>query len=387
MTARQRLWAGLAGLALLAALALLLAGNLDPQRRRVDLGPAPEARNNPWLAAERFLQQRGLPVSRADSLARVLADTPPAGHTLVLLGSRRELTDTQSQRLLDWAAGGGHLVVIAQADWSEQRQRSDDRLLDRLQVRRLPASRLETPAEAAAEPWPELTKLYLENEEAPAYFAFDTRRHLEDAGNRAHAWAGSASATHLLQLGHGDGLVTVLSDGNLWRNSHIGEHDHAWLLWYLTQDSRVVLLQRLARESLPALLLRHFPEALAALALLIALLLWRFGLRHGPLQADPPPARRQLGEHLQASAEFLCRQSGHAALLARLQAEVRQRARQRHPGFERLPVTEQWQLLGRLARLTPSQIGQAMRPLGEQRIDAARFTRQVAHLQRLRNAL
>lgn len=388
MTARQRLWSGLAGLSLLAALAFLLFGNLDPQWRSVELGPAPEARSNPWLAAERFLRQRQVEVGRADSLAGVLEDTPAAGHTLVLLGPRRELTAAQNQRLLDWAAAGGHLLVIAQANWNEQRQRSDDLLLDLLQVHRLPSASLaETPETVAEEPWPELTKLYLENEQAPAYFAFDTRYHLEDAGNRAHAWANSARATHLLQLGHGNGLVTVLSDGNLWRNSHIGEHDHAWLLWYLTQDSQVVLLQRLASESLPSLLLRHFPEALAALALLVALLLWRFGLRHGPLQADPPPARRQLGEHLQASADFLCRQSGHAALLARLQAEVRQRARQRHPGFERLPVTEQWQLLGRLARLTPSQIGQAMRPLGEQRIDAAQFTRQVAHLQRLRNAL
>ncbi|MCQ4345979.1 DUF4350 domain-containing protein [Pseudomonas stutzeri] len=388
MTGRQRLWAALAALSLLAALGLFLHGNLDPQKRRIELGPAPEARSNPWLAAELFLRQRQVPVSRADSLAQVLAETPPAGHTLVLLDSRKELSAAQHQRLLDWTAGGGHLVVIAQASWDERRQRSDDLLLDLLQVRRLPSSSLEAvPEDAATEPWPELTKLYLENEEAPAYFAFDTRYHLEDSGDRAHAWAGSAAATHLLQLGHGDGLVSVLSDGSLWRNGRIGELDHAWLLWYLTQDSRVVLLQRLAGESLPALLLRHFGAALVALALLIALALWHFGLRHGPLQADPPPARRQLGEHLAACAEFLCRQGGHAALLARLQAEVRQRARQRHPGFERLPVSEQWQLLGRLARLSPGQIGQAMRPLGEQRLRPLQFTRQVAHLQRLRNAL
>lgn len=389
MNARQRLWAGLAALSLLAALALFVFTQLDPQRRTVDLGPAPEARANPYLAAEHFLRQRQVAVERADSLAQTLADTPAAGHSLLLLGSRQQLSAAQSQRLLDWTAAGGHLLVVAEANWSEQRQRSDDLLLDLLQIRRLPSSSLadDAQAEPSDEPWPELTKLYLENEDAPAYFAFDTRYHLEDAGNRAHAWANSAQATHLLQLAHGDGLVTVLSDGKLWRNSHIGEHDHAWLLWYLTQDSQVTLLQRLDGEALPYLLLRHFPAALLALALLLALLLWHFGLRHGPLQADAPPARRQLGEHLHACAEFLCRQSGHAALLARLQAEVRQRARQRHPGFERLPVTEQWQLLARFSRQTPSQIGQAMRPLGEQRIPPAQFTRQVAHLQRLRNAL
>ena len=390
MSARQRLWLSGAGLALLAVLALVLSGRFQPQWRSVDLGPAPEARGNPWLAAERFLRQRGVAVERADGLNRFLDETPAPGHSLLLLGSRNQLSAAQSQRLLDWAAAGGQLVVVAQANWSEQRQQSDDPLLDLLQIRRVPSSSLvedETPADQPEDPWPELTKLYLENEEAPAYFAFDTRYHLEDVGERAQAWAGSAKAIHLLQLAQGDGLVTVLSDGDLWRNPRIGEHDHAWLLWYLTQDSQVTLLQRVDGESLPRLLLRRFPEALITLAVLLALALWHFGLRHGPLQADRAPGSRQLGEHLRASAEFLCRQQGHAALLARLQAEVRQRARQRHPGFERLPVTEQWQLLGRFSRLPPAQIGQAMRPLGDRRLGPAQFTRQVAHLQRLRNAL
>lgn len=389
MNARQRLWLGLAGLALLAALGVFLAQTLHPGWRDVDLGPAPQARSDAWLAAERFLAGRGLTVSRTDTLERFLDDTPGPGHSLLLLGSRRLLDAEQSQRLLDWASAGGQLVVIAQGNWSEAQQRSDDLLLDLLQIRRLPGGSLadDDARPAGDDPWPQLTKLYLENEDAPAYLAFDEHYHLEDAGDRAAAWANSARATHLLQLPYGDGLVTVLSDGNLWRNAHIGEHDHAWLLWYLTQDSEVTLLLRPEGEPLARLLLRHFPEALLALGLLLVLLLWRAGLRHGPRQADAPPARRQLGEHLRACAEFLCRQQGHAALLVRLQAEVRQRARQRHPGFERLPVAEQWQLLGRLARLPPAQIGQAMRPPGQQRLAAAQFTRQVVHLQRLRNAL
>lgn len=389
MNARQRLWLGLAGLALLAALGVFLAQTLHPGWRDVDLGPAPQARSDAWLAAERFLAGRGLTVSRTDTLERFLDDTPGPGHSLLLLGSRRQLDAEQSQRLLDWASAGGQLVVIAQGNWSEAQQRSDDLLLDLLQIRRLPGGSLadDDARPAGDDPWPQLTKLYLENEDAPAYLAFDEHYHLEDAGDRAAAWANSARATHLLQLPYGDGLVTVLSDGNLWRNAHIGEHDHAWLLWYLTQDSEVTLLLRPEGEPLARLLLRHFPEALLALGLLLVLLLWRAGLRQGPRQADAPQARRQLGEHLRACAEFLCRQQGHAALLVRLQAEVRQRTRQRHPGFERLPVAEQWQLLGRLARLPPAQIGQAMRPPGQQRLAAAQFTRQVVHLQRLRNAL
>ncbi|MDT9165905.1 DUF4350 domain-containing protein, partial [Escherichia coli] len=79
--------------------------------------------------------------------------------------------------------------------------------------------------------YPYLTKLYLENEQAPAYVDFDTDFHLYDAKNRAHAWANSDQATHMLQLYHGDGLVTVLTDAWIWRNDSIADYDNAWLLW------------------------------------------------------------------------------------------------------------------------------------------------------------
>ncbi|MCF3989965.1 DUF4350 domain-containing protein, partial [Pseudomonas aeruginosa] len=94
-----------------------------------------------------------------------------------------------------------------------------------------------------------------------------------------------------------------------------------------------------------------------------------------------------LEEHLRAGADFLLRQRGHVALLHGLQRDILRRARRRHPGFEQLGVAEQWQILGRMTRLPPSAISQAMRPYPAQRLSAADFTRQVAHLQSLRNAL
>jgi hypothetical protein len=110
-------------------------------------------------------------------------------------------------------------------------------------------------------------------------------------------------------------------------------------------------------------------------------------MRHGPLQAPASRARRQLEEHLRGSADFLLRRSGQHSLLKGLQQDINRRARRRHPGFEKLAVAEQWQVLGRLTRLPAKDISQAMRPLPPQRLSASDFTRQVAHLQTLRNAL
>lgn len=414
MSLRPRFLIG-AGLALLLGLlAIYLAGRLQPYQETVEHGPAPEVLGNPYLAAEAFLRKRGLQVARADGL-EVLDTLPSSGHTLLLLGNRARMTPRQADRLLEWANKGGHLLFVAERIYDEEDGKSGDLLADRLGVQQFEAKDLEKDeavapedaeadheadgtgndaetdedqsAQADEDPFPELTKLYLENEQAPAYASFDPEFHLYDSENRAHAWANSAKATHMLQLSHGQGLITVLTDSWIWQTRDIDQYDNAWLLWYLTQDTAVTLLYRAERDSLATLLGQNFPEALVALALLIALLLWHVGQRQGPLQAPANRARRQLEEHLRGSADFLLRRSGQASLLQGLQRDIQRRARHRHPGFERLAVAEQWQVLGRLTRLPPSAISQAMRPLAKQRLNAAEFTRQVAHLQTLRNAL
>jgi len=100
-----------------------------------------------------------------------------------------------------------------------------------------------------------------------------------------------------------------------------------------------------------------------------------------------PRARRQLREHLQASAHFLLRHTGQQGLLHSLQQDILRRAQHRHPGFERLTATEQGQVLARLTRQPDSVISQALAPQSAQRLSSADFSRLVTHLQTLRNAL
>ena len=373
--------------AVMCAFGLYLYTKAVPYEEVVEHGPSPEAQANPYLAAELFLRQKGINVEHANSLD-VLPTLEPRQHSLLLLGERTHMTPREVEQLMNWTRAGGRLLFVAEALWDDSTGNSGDLLLDRVRLRQSLSKDLKEPApKLIKDRYPELTKLYLEDEEAPAYVGFDTDFHLEDPHDLAQAWANSALATHMMQLNLGLGSITVITDAELWKNKNIDQYDNAWLLWYLSVDTDVTLLFNSDHDNLLTLLLRYFPQALVALLALIALWLWRSAVRHGPLQQPASKARRQLEEHVQASAGFHLRHNGQEYLLHALQQDVLRRARHLHPGFEQLAVAEQWQVLARLTRQPTRAISQALSPRPKQRLSRADFCRQVAHLQTLRNAL
>lgn len=383
---RLLIWAGLLLVCLLAAAGFYAWSKATPYDEVIDRGPSPEAQANPYLAAEHFLRKQGLPVDHAFGLDR-LADLPSEHHSLLLLTERSNMSPRQVEQLLDWTRSGGHLLVVAEALWDEETGKSGDLLLDRLQIRQVLSDEPEEPAPARKKKTPDLTRLYIDNETAPAYFGFDTAFNLTDPKHLAQFSANSARSSHLMQLDLGQGRVTVITDSDLWKTANFGKHDNAWLLWYLTQGTAVTLLANGDVDDLFSLLLRYFPQALVALTALIALALWHAGMRQGPIQAPAPKARRQLQEHLKASADFLLRRNGQRTLVQALQRDILRAARRRHPGFEHLDDAQQWQVLEHLTHQPSHVISQALGPLPEKRLSSADFSRQVACLQTLRNAL
>ena len=385
----RRLWLSVGVLIalLVGALSVYLYFKAIPYQAEIDHGPSPEAQANPYLAAEHFLRKQGLTVNHANTLD-ILPTLEPHQRSLLLLGDRSNMSPRQVNQVLNWTRAGGRLLFVAEALWDEKTGQSNDLLLDRVQLHQSLSKDLkEPPPDLNDDPYPKLTKLYLENEEAPAYVSFDTAFHLDDPKNIVQAWANSGKATHMMQLSHGQGSITVVTDADLWKTPAIDQYDNAWLLWYLTADTDVTLLFNTDHDSLLTLLWRYFPQALVALIALIVFGFWHVGVRNGPLLEPAPRARRQLQEHLRASADFILRRSGQDSLLQALQQDILRRVRHRHPGFEQLGVAEQWLVLARLTGQPTRTISQAMSPRPKQRLSSAEFSRQVAHLQTLRNAL
>ncbi|MGY2362791.1 DUF4350 domain-containing protein [Pseudomonas azotoformans] len=387
---RPLLWVGLLLACVFGAGAFYVWTKAIPYDEVVDRGPSPEALANPYLAAEHFLRQQGVTVEHANSLER-LATLPGKGNSLLLLGERSNMSPRQVEQLLSWAKSGGHLLLVAEALWDEETGKSGDLLLDRVHIHQTLSDEPEEPAPSSKKPLKnksqDLTKLYVDNETASAYFSFDTDFNLTDPRHQAQFSANSSRSSHLMQLDLGEGSVTVITDSDLWKTPNLGKHDNAWLLWYLNQGTAVTLLFNSDFDDLFTLLMRYFPQALIALISLIALALWRAGMRQGPTRSPTSNARRQLQEHLKASADFLLRRSGQGTLLQALQRDILRAARHRHPGFEHLDSAAQCRVLEHLTRQPLHVISQALDPLPQKRLSSADFSRQVACLQTLRNAL
>ncbi|SEK38731.1 hypothetical protein SAMN05216214_102112 [Atopomonas hussainii] len=392
-----------------------------------DDGPSGEALSNRYLAAELFLRDQGIAVFTPESPEKLFKQRDNLGKTWLYLAPRSSMSPRQAADLKAWTEHGGHLVVVAEQFWNKERQRSGDLLLDSLGIQLNFArdkddedadetndSEEENSAEQDVEesanealqeheikekvaqilgkaerkdPFADLTQLYLENEQHPAYLDFQDWRVLTDSQNLAPAWASSEQGIHLLQLPLGDGLLTVLSDANLWQNDDIGYYDNAWLLWYLAQDSEVLLTQDAEWPSLLSLLYKHYPLALLLSALLCALLIWQHLLRAGPKRVLNLEQRRELREHLAASADFLRRQSGLRGLLRLLKNDVLQRANLHYPGLDQLPHAEQCRQLARLTQLSVSDIRAALEPPSGKRLPIRTFIQHTQRLQRLRNRL
>ncbi len=120
MSRRTGLLIGLLVLLLLASGALFLSTQLERYEKTVDQGPSPEAKANPWLAAEHFLRGLSVTVNTVDTLAQ-LPDPSQSTQTLLLLDDREDMTPAQTQKLLDWAEAGGHLLFVAEQLWDEQK--------------------------------------------------------------------------------------------------------------------------------------------------------------------------------------------------------------------------------------------------------------------------
>lgn len=358
--------AGLFGLVAAVVLWFFSTHERVPVKERV--GPAREARENPYLAAERFAARMGVRARQLRALPEI--DRLPENTALLLPGGRQALDARRVRHLVAWVESGGHLIAEAEPIGVA------DPLFAALGVERQAVRRAGKPPAVTL---PDGRTLRV---------SLGGRMLLKPQAADLVLRAGAPDALQVASFERGRGMATVAADLRFARNTLIGAQQNAaffWSLLQLTDATDVRFYLRPERLSLWAFLKEQAAPVLFALAALVGLWVWRAGPRFGPVRPDAPPARRRLLDHLRATGRYYWTHDLRARLVAAARDAALRRVARAQPDFGQAAEGAR---TARLARLAGVGADEAKRFLGTaDSVGSQDFIRLVRTAQRVHSAL
>jgi hypothetical protein len=334
--------------------------NFELTEREVTGGYSQEARRNPFLAAERFLARIGRDAASVSS-SDLWRNWPASDDVLLVYRYMPPAGERRQQQLLEWIEGGGHLIVGADSTLrlGNNKDRKTPGLLADLGVRVHEREQFVLPGSATTA----RIEVEFDGMEAPVGVTMSTRRYLEDTEDLASASVPLEDGYGLLQYEVGDGLVTVLADNTFLTNRQIGNEDHALALALLVgveQEGKVWLVHDVVMPSLLDLGWQYASHALVALLCAVLLWLWKLGARLGPLLPPAQAPRRDISEHLAASATYLWRLDRAQALFRHNRQRIEQAWLGKHYVLRAMNLAERSAWIAARCGLTPHAVERAL---------------------------
>ncbi len=357
---------------IIACLALLALPACEMREIETETGYKGRARANAWLAAERFLERYGYETRSIGSWRN------PEWEDGTWFAPADSISNsTFADAAEEWIAGGGHMILIV----DHAQAYTDDWALF------APPIEIPPPLEeflgnagiVLEEKRVEAQEITFEDGsyEVDAEASYSVRDVAEDDEPGVFA-----------SVRYGDGRLTVVTDGRIFRNRWIGEKQHAALLLALlnaTEYAGDLVFVRGTGLSIWLLLGQRLWPLLVGLAVLVILWLWKNFSRFGPLEpAQAPSNLRAYDHHLEALGDFQWRLDRAKSLLLPLRERVVERGQQ-------LAVSsghrdgDFFQLLATRAGIPRDRVFRALAEPAP--ADAAVLARTAADLQRLLHCL
>ncbi len=405
----------LLGLILLGVIGWFLYASIEFYEETEESGWSVDALRNPYLAAQQFMNRSGIEVTDVDSLARL--DELSSVGTLFFSDANQVQSPRQLEQVMDWLDVGGNVIYSAnstasgddllleefevEVDWAdyETEKKSEDKPFSetmREYNRQLEEGKTrEDIARALADEEISLTRVSFGDDIGDVDVAFDNSRilshpYIADAEYAAgkhtpFSWSVSERGVHMMQFEVGSGLLTIVSDPNIWNSYQIDLYDHAYLLWLLSaQEGNFAILRSVVRDSIWTLMRRNAGELLIAAGLLILVWIWRMGYRFGRLVPRDLSRTRAMGEHFTSVSHYLWHRRYGNYLVKPLRQQVLRRASLTLPEFSRADPVRQNELLAERCELNLATIARAF---SEQDFNETSFVQTVRLLKRIEQSL
>ncbi len=342
----------------------------EKKTREVVQYSSSEARQNPFLASELFLKQLQI---KAESVAgREFLLTPPKSTGLLMVFDiDQNLSNAKQQQLWQWVEKGGHLIFqVNSADWDDDLEDKDTEkkqktsFLTRLGIVVKSKYNDFFDVEEETKEKEKTTKKWYKDIQIPSYntpFSLDTSisEFLLDTDKKA-SWgvlAHPKGGYFALQYKIKRGKITVLSDLDLFKNRHIRDKDNALFLAILADKSpNAWILYTADSRSVFEKLWKNSPLIVIHLILLIFIFLWWNSRYTGPRLNLTGQGRRNLMEHLYASANYTWQIDKNQRLLRKNQQHIEAKWKKRHPILARKNQARFCQWVADFTGFTPSEV-------------------------------
>ncbi len=375
---RNRIIVRLLLVAIIVWLVAWIAGNTYWDEITVPTPPKKEAARNPFYAAQRFVENLGVTSTWDRFQVQV-----PTNAVIVVSSWHWDLAEGRRSRMEQWVEAGGRLVLDrtlsggqeaferwsgisrrpakGEADEEQDEESDEDTALELARTRKFRDCRvLHEAMRAPGSRGGAAQDFELCGQED--YSTLTTTRPI--------AWAlHDDVGTQVLRVNVGKGSVTVINSMPFQFTQFL-QGDHPALLLAAARLRRGDDVHFLSEEEHASLLtlmwLFGWPVVLLSLAL-IALALWRNGVRFGPLTAEPDRARRSLAEQIRGTGQFAMRFGGGKSLHAAAVRALNEAAQRRVGAYARLSANERVEAVARLTGIEATVLGPAIHHSGPRR--------------------
>ncbi len=348
-------------------------------------GFSQEARSEPYLAAQMLLETyqinaklyddfRLLYSSKSDSI------TPSFDDAIILSDAQIALPKSMAKQLLSWVEGGGHLIVALNSNSVDEDFRANS-LISELDVG---TYWLEDEIDASEG---EIETIITNADDLDMRVNLESSYRLDLSNNESVFYsAGDEVGATFAQMERGDGLISLLTEVNIWNNYQIDDFDNVELLLALTSTSENVLF--FSSKELPhwfSILYDFSPYFIWLGIALILLAMWRAAVRFGPVLKEDKQSFSPFSDHINAAGEYYWRNQQSEQLLQGLRDSVLLAFYKKRP---QLKGAEQAEVLHALSELSGWQESTLQEILyNNHTLNESQFTRLVEALQSLRNTL